>query len=188
MKLWSNIGPLDSTFPLFGCARLRVSARGEFVPAARSARTLSIEVINRTREPVVVVGVYVGYRYTNIFAEMAFGESTPEFLVREFDGAPTPRVIGAGGLITLNVNLDQFEERIEGGQLRLEGHSRYLDSNRIELESWATRPRALIAARNAIARWSQRRLAVAVRDDRGNLHKTKVRWQPPERQLANAHA
>lgn len=188
MKLWANIGAYETAFPLFRAARLRLSARGRTVLGAGSTRTLIIEMANIAQEPVEVAGVYVGYRYASVLAEMAFGESTPEFLVREFDGPPPPRVIGAGGLITLNVNLDQFEERIEGGQLRLEGHSRYLDSNRIDLEWWATRPRALIAARNAIARWSQRRLAVAVRDDRGNLHKTKVRWQPPERQLANAHA
>lgn len=66
---------------------------------------------NIAQEPVEVAGVYVGYRYASVLAEMAFGESTPEFALREFEGeSPPPRVLGVGELVAWSANLDKLED------------------------------------------------------------------------------
>lgn len=66
MRLRPNIGPLDSTFPLFEAPRLRVVAQGEGVPVARRAPALTIEVANLAHEPGEVRDVNAGYMYTNL--------------------------------------------------------------------------------------------------------------------------
>jgi len=182
MRLLPNVGPLDSSFPLFGTPSLRVVARGKGVPTARNGAVLTVEVTNLASRPVGVASVHVGYRYTNAFSEALFGRRTPELELRELSGrTPLPATLGVGESVAWTASLQQLAADVQERRLTLGPHSPYLDPRRIEAEilSGDRRGRATVACRNVLSAWSYRRLAIVVRDDRGTLHKAKVRWQPP---------
>lgn len=182
-----NIGVLDTAFPLFGTARLRVVARGWGVPVGEMGSFLTIDVTNVAREPVEVAGVHAGFRYTNPLAEAVAGKKAPMLPLRELDGgSPPPRVLGVGETVAWTAGLDQLERPLDEGGSRLAPHLRYLDANDIDLARWARRSRLAVAVRNAVARWTHRRLAVVVTDGQGSLYKTKVRWQPPDESAPQA--
>jgi hypothetical protein len=182
MRLLPNLGPLDSSFPLFGTPRLRVVVRGKGVPAARNDAVLTIEVTNLSSRPVGVASVHVGYMYTNAVSEAVFGRRAPELELRELSGrTPLPATLSVGESVTWTASLEQLAADVQERRLTLGPHSPYLDRRRFEAEilSGDRTRRATVAVRNAVSAWSYRRLALVVRDDRGTLYKAKVRWQPP---------
>jgi hypothetical protein len=189
VKLWPNIGPLDSAFPLFADARLRVVARGRGTPVARTGSAITIEVANTAGETVEIVGVCLGYRYTNPVVEALFGKGAPRLPLRELRGAAYPPfALGAGESATLTANLDQFQVLLGDGRTSLGPHSRFLDPAREDPDRLARRGRAEALLRNLVAGLSHRRLAAVVEDDRGTVHKAKVRWQAPGGMPPNPHA
>ncbi len=182
MGLLPNLGPLDSSFPLFGTPRLRVVAHGKGVPAARNNAVLTIEVTNLASRPVGVASIHVGYRYTNALSEAFFGRRAPELELRELSGRTSlPATLGAGESVAWIASLEQLAVEAQERRLTLGPHSPYLDRRQLEAEILSgDRPESVtVAVRNALSARSYRRLAIVVRDDRGTLHKAKVRWQPP---------
>lgn len=109
MRLLPNIGPLDSTFPLFRTPRLRVVARGEGVPIARDDTVLEIEATNLAPRPVGVSSIHVGYRYTNALSEAAVGKRAPELPLHELSGGPSfPATLDPGESVVWTANLEQL--------------------------------------------------------------------------------
>ena len=177
-----NIGPLDSSFPLFGTPRLRIVARGEGLPAARADTVLTIEATNISSRPVGVPGVHVGYRYTNALSEVVLGRRVPELPLRELSGRPSvPATLAPGESVVWAANLEQLAAEARAKNLTLGPHSSWLEPDSLEpVPGRETRfGRVGVAVRNTVRAWTHRRLAVVVRDEEGALYKTKVRWSPP---------
>ncbi len=130
-----NIGPLDSSFPLFGTPRLRVVVRGKGVPAARNDAVLTIEVTNLTSRPVGVASVHIGYRYTNALSEAFFGRRASELELRELSGrTPLPATLGVSESFAWTASLEQLAADVQERRLTLGPHSPYLDRRRLEAE------------------------------------------------------
>ena len=172
--------PVGIAFPLHRRPRLKVVAHGRGLPDASRDPVLTIEVTNAARVPVGITGVYTSFIHTSFFTEVVFGSRTAQLPLHEFDEGPRPPyVLDIDESVTWKANLRQLRGQLEEKQLTLERHSRYLDLSRIDLERWRSRGRLAIVIRNRIATTSHRRSAVVVLDDKGGLHKAKVRWQPP---------
>ena len=91
-----------------------------------------------------------------------------------------PHELGVGESVTWTVNLRQLEELLEEKGLTLpRGRSLSPEGYRADVERWGRRGRLGIMVRNRMVMMSNKRLAVAVRDDLGNLYKAKVSWEPP---------
>lgn len=186
MGLLPNIGPLDSSFPLFVTPRLRVVARGEGVPIARSDTVLELEVTNLAPRPVGVSRVHVGYRYTNALSEVAFGRRALELPLRELSGpACVPVTLDPGESAIWTANLEQVAAEARAKNLTAGPSYAWLEPDSLEPIPVREVPlgrivgRIRLAIRNTVLAWTQRRLAVVVRDEEGALYKTKVRWRPP---------
>lgn len=181
MRLLPNIGPLDSSFPLFGAPRLRVVARGEGVPAAESDTVLTIEVTNLASRPTEVTSVHVGYMYMNGLSEAVFGTKAPELPLRELSGqASHPATLGPGESVVWTASLEQLAAEARERRLTLGPHSSWLEPNSLEpLERGVRFGQVGLAVRSYVSLWSHRRLAVVVRDEWGTIYKAKVRWRPP---------
>jgi hypothetical protein len=157
-------------------------ARGRGLPVATANSTLTIEATNVSSAPVWIVGVYASFIHTFPFTEIFFGSGTLRIPLSELAGRPQPPcVLGVGESVVWSAELSQLREQSEAGQLVLGPHSRYFDlRTREDFERWMNRGRLAHVARNVVTTWSHRRLAVVLEDDRGGLHKAKVRWEPPE--------
>ncbi len=143
---------------------------------------LMIEVRNLTLEPVEVRSVHAGYRYTNPLTEATFGKGAPELPLPDLAGDHRPPcVLAAGGSFIWTASMDQLVEVLAEKQLTLGPHSPYVHSYRIEADYVrGIRPGyTTVKIRNVVANWTFRRLAIVIQDDRDDLYKTKVRWQPP---------
>ena len=182
MGLLPNIGPLDSSFPLFGAPRLRVVARGEGVPVARSDTVLEIEATNVSPRPVGVSGLRVGYRYTNALSEVALGKRAPELLLRELSGGPSvPATLEPGETVVWTANLGQLAAEARAKNLTPDSHPLLLEPRSLDPGPGkeARFGRVGVAVDNTVRAWTHRSLAVVVRDGEGALYKTEVRWLPP---------
>lgn len=182
MGLLPHIGPLDSSFPLFHTPRLRVVARGEGVPIARSDTVLEIEATNLAPRPVGVSGIYVGYRYTNALSEIALGKRAPELPLRDTSGRlSVPTTLDPGEIVVWTASLGQLAAEARAKNLTPDSHPLFLEPASLEpVPGWEARlGRAGVAIDNIARAWTHRRLAVVVRDEVGALYKTKVRWLPP---------
>ena len=182
MGLLPNIGPLDSSFPLFGAPRLRVVARGEGVPIARSDTVLDLEVTNVSPGPVGVASVRVGYRYTNALSEAVLGKRAPELPLRELSSGPSvPATLQPGETVVWAANLGQVAEEARARGMTHRLHPLFLEPRSVEEELGRDfrLGRAGVALDNTARAWTHRRLAVVVRDEDGAVYKTKVRWLPP---------
>jgi hypothetical protein len=182
MGLLPNIGPLDSSFPLFGTPRLRIVARGEGVPIARSDAVLEIEATNLAPRSVGVASIHVGYRYTNALSEAALGKRAPELPLRElFRGPSSPATLAPGESVVWTASLGQLAAEARAKILPPDSHQLFLEPASLEpVPGWDSRfGRFGVAIDNTARAWTHRRLAVVVRDEEGALYKTKVRWLPP---------
>lgn len=182
MRLLPNIGPLDSSFPLFRTPRLRVVARGEGVPIARSDTVLEIEMTNLAPRSVGVSGIYVGYRYTNALSEVALGKRAPELPLRDLSGRlSVPTTLDPGETVVWTTNLRHLAAEARAKNLTPDSHPLFLEPASLEPVPGreARLGRDGVAIDNTVRAWTHRRLAVVVRDEEGALYKTKVRWLPP---------
>lgn len=182
MGLLPNIGPLDSSFPLFGAPRLRVVARGEGLPIARRDTVVTIEATSLSPRPVGVTGVRVGYRYTNALSEVALGKRAPELPLRELSGGPSvPATLEPGETVVWTANLGQLAAEARAKNLTPDSHPLFLEPASLEPVPGreARFGRVGVAVDNTVRAWTHRSLAVVVRDGEGALYKTEVRWLPP---------
>lgn len=173
--------PLNISFPLYRRPSLDVTVWGKGVPDAVRGSVLAIKVVNIAGVPVEITGVHAGFIYTALSTEVAFGSRTVKLPLRELTGETQPPcMLKAGESALWTANLRQLANELAEKQLTLYAHSRFLDSNNIDLERWSRRERLAVMMRNKIAMWSSRRLAVIIGEERGGLHKAKVRWQAPQ--------
>jgi hypothetical protein len=156
------------------------------MPIARSDTVLEIEATNVSPGPVGVSGVRVGYRYTNALSEVALGKRAPEVPLRELSGpARVPATLDPGERVIWTANLEQLAAEARAINLTAGPSYAWLEPD--SLEPIPGREAALgrvvgrirLAIRNTVLAWTQRRLAVVVRDEEGALYKTQVRWRPP---------
>ena len=152
------------------------------MPEAARDPTLTIEAVNVSRAPVEVTVVYAGFVQSSLPAEVVFGRGTVKLPLRELTGTRQMLcVLQAGETASWIADLIQLAEELEERRLTLTPHSRFLDFNRLDVERWTRRGSLAIIARNAVAMYRQRRLAVIISDGRAGFHKAKVRWQSPLR-------
>lgn len=172
--------PLSISFPLHRRPSLDVTVWGKGVPDAARGPVLAIKATNVAGAPVEVTGVDASFIYTSLLAEVVFGSKSVKLPLRELTGeAQLPCALQAGESALWTANIHQLTEELEEKQLTLTPHSRFLDANSIDVERWRGYGLVAVMVRNRVAMQSSRRLAVAIKDGRGGLHKAKVRWQSP---------